>query len=181
MMARTTGDKLSPVPFDHFFDLPHFTNILSTSCPQIHIYNHVNDLYDIPSTAKLVLLEPTKVNYTTLLYKHVLAAPGNWTTNFNNLMLGTQRARFPPTVEKPLLIAQAKPLLEFPLSYDDPHFVPHFGRILRFREDTRRIAASKIQSGSWATENGALHLRRAILRRTFEDRRGCHGSRMDTV
>ncbi len=57
-------------------------------------------------------------------------------------MLGTQRARFPPTVEKPLLIAQAKPLLEFPLSYDDPHFVPHFGRILRFREDTRRIAAA---------------------------------------
>jgi len=142
MMAITTHEKLSPVPFGHFFDLPHFTDILSTTCPQIHIYNHINDLYDIPSTAKFVPLEPTKVKFTLLLHDHVLAAPATWNTNFNNFMLAEEPDRFPPTAEKPLLIAQMKPLLEFPLSYDDPHFVPNFGKILRLREDTRRIAAA---------------------------------------
>jgi hypothetical protein len=32
-------------------------------------------------------------------------------------------------------------LLQWPLKYDDPAFVSQFGKILKFREDTRRLAA----------------------------------------
>ena len=41
-----------------------------------------------------------------------------------------------------MLVSLAAPLLQFPLTYDDPHLVAQFGRILRFRPDVRRIAAT---------------------------------------
>jgi hypothetical protein len=41
----------SQVPFTHLFDQDHFVATLGVSCPQLKIYNHTNELWELPSTA----------------------------------------------------------------------------------------------------------------------------------
>jgi hypothetical protein len=41
----------SQVPFTHLFDQDHFVATLGASCPQLKIYNHTNELWELPSTA----------------------------------------------------------------------------------------------------------------------------------
>jgi hypothetical protein len=140
MMALTSGTKSSPVPFGHFFDTAHFTSSLSAACPQMRVFSHINDLYDMPSTSPAIKINPLSFNHTVLIDKHILGNPGNWSLSFHQHLNYTHPV--PPTAAKPLLVTLPKPLLEFPLTYDDPHFVPAFGRLLRFREDVRRLAAA---------------------------------------
>lgn len=95
----------------------------------------------MPSTSPAIKVTPTtSLGHTALIDKHILANPGNWSSSFAQYLNHTHP--IPPSATKPILVALQKPLLEFPLSYDDRHFVPQFGRLIRFREDTRRIAAA---------------------------------------
>jgi len=127
------------VPFTHFFDLDHFTETLSTSCPQIHLYSHANDLWDKPSTAKAVILSPQDLS-TSFIAETVLANPANWSIAFKSYLNASHPQPF--SADKPVLVQLHNPLLQFPLSYDDPKFVANFGKILRFREDVRRLAGA---------------------------------------
>ncbi|CZS94898.1 uncharacterized protein RCO7_06506 [Rhynchosporium graminicola] len=145
LQTSTSGPKGTPVPFTHYFDLPYFSQTLSSVCPRISIVGHVNDLYNFPSTATPVSLHPTAVT-TSLLSGFILASPGNWSSEFKNFLNTTHPKPFSAAV--PVLVSLNAPLLQFPLSYDDPHFVASFGRILRFREDVRRVAAGVV----WAMD-----------------------------
>lgn len=64
----------------------------------------------------------------------------------------------------PVHITLETPFLQWVLHYDDPDFVSQFGKILRFREDTRRLAAGvlyemskkfgwKPDLANWTTES----------------------------
>jgi hypothetical protein len=129
-----------PVPFTHFFDLSHFNTSLTTSCPQIHLYSHANDLWDKPSTAQPVLLSPSTLS--PLLYETILLAPQNWSSAFKSHLNSSYTRPISPTV--PVLVELHLPLLQFPLSYDSPNFVANFGKILRFKPEIRRLAASVV-------------------------------------
>jgi hypothetical protein len=53
----------SQVPFTHLFDQDHFVAALGSACPQLKIYNHTNELWELPSTAKsytLVRIYPSQ-------------------------------------------------------------------------------------------------------------------------
>ncbi|KAH9207081.1 hypothetical protein DL95DRAFT_314324, partial [Leptodontidium sp. 2 PMI_412] len=141
LLRTTTSPEGTPVPFTHYFDLPHFTTTLQSTCPQIQLISHQNDLFNLPSTATPVPLIPTSIT-TSLLGGFILGAPGNWSENFHSFLNITHPV--PPSAAKPILVSLAAPLLQFPLTYDDPHLVAQFGRILRFREDVRRIAATTL-------------------------------------
>jgi hypothetical protein len=127
------------VPFTYFFDVEHFTTTLSAACPQIHIVPHRNDLWDQPSTGKAVLLSPEKLS-ETFVAQTVLASPGNWSSAFKEYLNTSHQSPFSASI--PVLVSLEKPLLQFPLSYDDPLLVANFGKMLRFREDVRRLAAT---------------------------------------
>ena len=45
------------------------------------------------------------------------------------------------TEERPVLVSLYKPLLQWPIDYDQPAFIACFGRILKLNEDVRRLAA----------------------------------------
>lgn len=139
LLNTVTAPKGTPVPFTHYFDLEHFTSTLQACCPQIHLYASQNELFDIPSTAKAIPLNPTSIT-TSLIDGYILGSPGDWYANFRAFMK-IQRP-VAPTAEKPVLVNLGSPLMQFPLSYDSPHFVAHFGRILRFRPDVRQLAAT---------------------------------------
>ena len=73
----------SRVPFSHFFDLPYFTTTLSSSCPQITIIPHTDDLWDKPSTSPAVPISPNHFPSTPqlpLLHNSILAKPEDWTS-----------------------------------------------------------------------------------------------------
>ncbi|PVH79122.1 hypothetical protein DL98DRAFT_371109, partial [Cadophora sp. DSE1049] len=141
LLRTTSSPDGTNVPFTHYFDLDHFSTTLQTTCPQIHLIAHQNDLFDLPSTATPVPLVPTSIT-TSLLGGFILGEPGNWSTSFHSFLNITHPV--PPSAAKPVLVSLAAPLLQFPLTYDDPHLVAQFGRILRFRPDVRRIAATTL-------------------------------------
>ncbi|TVY37080.1 hypothetical protein LOCC1_G007119, partial [Lachnellula occidentalis] len=128
------------VPFTYFFDLEHFTTSLSEACPQLHIISNRNDLWDQPSTAKAVMLAPQDLSDSFVARTTVLASPGNWSSAFMKFLNTSHPAPFSASV--PVLVSLDPPLLQFPLSYDDALLVGNFGRMLRFREDVRRLAAT---------------------------------------
>ncbi|KAL2060327.1 hypothetical protein VTL71DRAFT_9722 [Oculimacula yallundae] len=145
LRTSTSPEAGTHVPFTHYFSLPHFTSTLNALCPQITLISHQNDLFNIPSTAKPVPLIPTSIT-TSLLSGFILGAPGNWSSEFHAFLNITHPLPF--NAQKPVLVSLASPLLQFPLTYDDPHLVAQFGRILQFREDVRRIAAGVV----WALD-----------------------------
>ncbi|PBP27719.1 alternative oxidase [Diplocarpon rosae] len=136
-----------PFPFSHFFDLSHFTTHLSSACPQISLIHHLNDLFYLPSTARPIPLNPTSFEPASALVNgSILSQPGNWSANFADYL--SIEHPTPPSADLPLLISVAPSLLSFPLSYDAPHLVSSFGRLLRPNPDVRRVAAAVL----WALD-----------------------------
>jgi hypothetical protein len=135
-LTAITTDRI--VDFPHLFDLQHFIRSLQEGCPQMKVYNHRNDLYNLPSTAKSLLLAPQDLS-REFIHGKVLAHPSEWHKDFNEWVHSqtTSLSR-----KHPILVDFNTPLLQFPLSYDEPAFVQNFGRILRFRPDATRLAAA---------------------------------------
>ncbi|KAG0650723.1 hypothetical protein D0Z07_2317 [Hyphodiscus hymeniophilus] len=135
------------VPFTYLFDQAHFTTTLGAACPKMHIYDHQNDLWDMPSTA--IPVHIPRAQLTSLYHTQaetVMLSPANWTTAFNDLLNTSYPRAF--STSKPVLVSLESPLLQWPLSYDQPAFVATFGRILRFNEDLRRLAATVVYAMS---------------------------------
>lgn len=118
---------------------------LTTACPQISLYHNQSDL-NLPSPPEETLCNAEDL--ATSLHPvatTVIEAPGNWSSAFHSWLEATA----PPfSARKPTLVTFFTPLLRFPLDYDDPAFVATFGRILRLREDVRRLAATVLYSMS---------------------------------
>lgn len=134
------------LPFTHFFDLEHFTTSFRTACPQIRLYEHKNDLWDQPSTAKDYECNPHELSAkhhptaTTLIDE-----AEHWRGAFYKWLNETA----PPFSEsRPVLVTFPMQLLRFPFNYDTPEFIATFGRLLLIRKDVRRLAATVLYSMS---------------------------------
>ncbi|KAE9381952.1 hypothetical protein N431DRAFT_360479 [Stipitochalara longipes BDJ] len=138
------------VPFSHLFDLSYFTSTLSSSCPQITIIPHINALWDKPSTSPALSISPNHFPskpHLALLHNSILAKPENWTSAFK-LHLNATHPR-PPTSQLPVLVKLfPPPLLQFPMSYDSPHFIANFGKLVRTNEELRKIAGTVLYAFS---------------------------------
>jgi len=53
----------SQVGFSHLFDQDHFVTALGSACPQLKIYKHTNELWELPSTANSYSLVRTYQSY----------------------------------------------------------------------------------------------------------------------
>lgn len=143
MIARSESDLRAIttnkiVDFSHFFDPEHFERSLQKGCPQMKVYRHRNDLYNLPSTTRSLLLSPQDLS-KEFHHGTVLAHPSDWRKDFDEWVYSKTT---PVTRKQPILVEFNCPLLQFPLSYDEPAFVQNFGRILKFRLDTSRLAAA---------------------------------------
>ena len=127
-------------PFDYFFDEKHFRYAINTHCPQMHIYNKVDD---IPNAAKLLKIEEF---YPKDLNVDLDGCDGRGVNRHLDLF----RAKFHhwlktkrwPTAEEPVTIRlKWATFFEWPIYRDGPEFATTFGDILRIREDIKDLAA----------------------------------------
>jgi hypothetical protein len=133
----TTAQEETTKPFEHYFDLEHFKSSLATACPQISLISHVHELWDKPSVAKPIVIEPYQIG-TAVVEDKIIADPENWQDQFKQYLNASHPKPF--SAEKPVLVSLVPPFLQFPLYYDDPHLVANFGKLLRFRADVRILA-----------------------------------------
>lgn len=130
------------IPLEYFFDRDHLENALATHCPQMKIYRSMSDgdLYDHPG-----LLHPPRMNLGDLTNEFmagsVMSKPQELAEKINAFM----DSKSPPRERKyPFRVHLMTPSFAFPTSYDPPDFADNFGRILRIREDARRLAAAAL-------------------------------------
>ena len=102
------------------------------------LYDSVDDLREYPTAAVPIVVDPGELTKDRL-YGYVLSDPGKWRGLFDKFLKSETPNGFSPT--SPVLV-QIQGLLQFPRTYDSPDFVHNFGRIFRFREDARTLAAS---------------------------------------
>lgn len=137
------------VPFDSFFDHDYFVKTMSRDCPQMTIHQSMDELWDIPSLAQGIDVDP---HY--LLENHdfnvMITEPEKWREAFDEwlsehlkepqyaLMDHRLSAKLPVRVN----INGHKTLFSFPIQYDPPEFVENYGRLMHFRPNIHRLAAT---------------------------------------
>jgi hypothetical protein len=87
MIARSETDLRAIttntiVDLSHLFDLEHFITSLKEGRPQMILYNHRNDLFNLPSTAKPLELISQDLSHD-FIHDTVLAHPSDWRKNFD--------------------------------------------------------------------------------------------------
>jgi len=125
--------------FDYLFDQKHFKKTMKRFCPGMKVYEsheEVRTEQDGVAVGPLELIPDRKDR--VLGNSEVAAWEGYWekwlrnqeATNADKLSSGPIPVEFP------------SPLFHWPTDYDDADFVKSFGRVIQFREDTRRLAAT---------------------------------------
>ncbi|KAK0731620.1 hypothetical protein B0H67DRAFT_597472 [Lasiosphaeris hirsuta] len=127
-------------PLDYFFDFAHFNQTMSKFCPQMKIHRSMDDLYQVPSVLN---------GYETNLEKlHTQIVNGSVITNVTvwsgQLKSFVDEVSPPAKRTHPVRFHLDVTNWAFPTSAHNPTFVQHFGRILRIREDARRVSASAL-------------------------------------
>lgn len=126
------------IPLDYFFDKNHLNYSLSTYCPQMKVYSSINDLYNQPNVQ-----QPIKFGVTDLTESFVNASVIEHPEEIPRQLKEFLDKQSPPDKRKyPVRFHLSATVFRWPTAYDPPEFVRNFGRILRIREDVRRIAAS---------------------------------------
>ncbi|OAF62102.1 hypothetical protein VC83_01673 [Pseudogymnoascus destructans] len=125
------------VPFDYFFDLEHFKASLALACPQMALYT--------TAPGDLVLNPPIDLSPQHLLSETfaatVILRPEKWRPAFDGWL-----SEHPPIAPGRSTISLATPLLNFPIYSDPTAFMTSFGRLLRIREPSRRLAAAAVHA-----------------------------------
>lgn len=126
------------IPMDYFFDIPHLVNSLATHCPQMKVYKSMGELYQQPS-----LLHPPKMSIGDLTQDFVAGSVAKKPEELANKIKEFMDNKSPPRDRKyPFMVHLMTPTFFWPTAYDSPDFTNNFGRILRLREDVRRLAAA---------------------------------------
>ncbi|PQE31878.1 alteRNAtive oxidase protein [Rutstroemia sp. NJR-2017a WRK4] len=143
-LEKRKKENVAHVPFSHLFDLDFFQTSLSSACPRIKFIPHANDLYAAPST------QPHSLDPGSLLedklpqpFESLLAYPQAWASNFT-LWLNATQPSF--SAQAPVRITIQPSLLHWPLNHDSPHFVAHFGRLVRPTLEIRTLASTILYS-----------------------------------
>ncbi len=124
-------------PLDYFFDFNHLNRSLVEFCPQMKVYRSMDDLYDVPSVQKAhdisVRVLPVDFEKNTIINDTSVLA--------QQIKAFVDKASPPSKRTHPVRFHLATTNWAFPTSADSPAFARHFGRLLRVREDDRRLAA----------------------------------------
>jgi len=129
-----TGERTS---MDYMFDVPHFTESIRLSCPQLHLYEKAEDIPNRPDQSHLVSLLPESI--INDIPKTGLTRPEQWRPTFYAWL-----AQFESPYET-RVIELARSYLQYPIYSDGEDFALSFGSILKFRADTRVLATTTLR------------------------------------
>ncbi|KAF8851043.1 hypothetical protein BDZ45DRAFT_661063 [Acephala macrosclerotiorum] len=143
--------------FTYMFDLAHFLDSFSTACPRVKIYQNTNEL---PTSLTTNTAEPNTC-YAPSLSKQfnpvaatLIEKPKYWREQFD-IWLNKNVPPFAHAYPTLVTFSNNDLFVSFPMSYDSPEFIASFGKLLKFREDLRRLAATVLYALS---DTYGLHL-----------------------
>ncbi|KAJ0158756.1 hypothetical protein CTA2_10961 [Colletotrichum tanaceti] len=128
------------VPLDYYFDMDHLRNALATHCPQMKVYESMDDLYNVPEAVSALQFSIGDTN-DNWLNGNVMAEPGRWHQQFHEFL----DEKLP--VKKrtnPFRVHLKRTQWTWPTAKDTAPVASSFGRMLRIRPDARRLAASAL-------------------------------------
>ena len=131
------GGPVRADPFDHFFDFQFLNQSLSQSCPQMKVYRSIDDLWDVPS-----IQIPNHISLNSIHARLI-----NTTVVYNTSALSQQIETYvnemspPKERTRPVRFHLDVTNWAFPMISSHPELRRHYGRILRIREDLRRLSA----------------------------------------
>jgi hypothetical protein len=127
--------------FSYLLDLDLFTRSFNTACPQVKLYQTDADLPASVTPETYFHLTPVDLAPKLQALTLIDMPRPEWRRAFDAwLRNDTQVPDFPR--ETPTCVYMTNCLLRWPFMYDTPEFVATFGRILRIREDMRRLAGA---------------------------------------
>jgi hypothetical protein len=130
-------ETATEVPLENMFDREAFNRHLREGCPQMHVYDRLQDFpsYREPEVESLSLVgdqfEPDHP-------REGLTHPENWRQSFDEWLA---HCSVVIRNDAPVHIKVEQAFLEYPVRADGEAFAGEFGKILSFRKDTRELAA----------------------------------------
>jgi hypothetical protein len=126
---------------EYMFDKPHFIHSLRHSCPELKLIDEMEQYSG--GRRRALLPENLETSHPTTGLEH----PELWRSKFNH-WIENIIPHYPQS--EPIVVDLEQSLLSWPTHFDGHAFTHSFGRILKFRPDTRRLATKTLkQLGHW--------------------------------
>jgi hypothetical protein len=140
------GDLFSTFfqPFEYFFDRDHFSYAMQTSCPQMKIFDSVEDIPNAVQVLRIDEFFPKDINIDLdgCDVRGVNRHLDMFHPTFHKWLNASRRV---PTLEDPVAIRlKWGTFFEWPVYRDGPEFAATFGDILRLRKDVHELAAKTL-------------------------------------
>lgn len=140
----TDIETTTEVPLEHILDRQTFVTHLTGACPGMQLYERAEDFpFYAQRRAEIDLVgSQFEPDHPTT----GLTAPQDWRGQFDAyLEQQQQQAAVFDDATKPVHVKLGQSFLEYPARADGDGFYREFGKILSFRNDTRRLAAKVVQ------------------------------------
>lgn len=136
-IAKIRTDETADI--DYMFDREHFRESLRLSCPQLDLYDALDDIPERESAQEPLELLPES------LLEHIprtgIENPQEWRKAFYTWL----EQYTTPDITNPVVIEFTRSYLQYNIHSDGSDFATNFGRILQFRKDIRTLAAIAVK------------------------------------
>lgn len=137
LKPNTGKGPVRGAPFDYLFDFNHLNRTLHSLCPQMKVYHSIDDLYDVPS-----VMNAQNINLRTfnihIRNRTVISDTSELSQNAKTYV---DTVSPPENRTRPVRFHLAVTNWAFPVSDDGPVVERTFARLIRAREDARRLSA----------------------------------------
>lgn len=134
------GGPIRGIPSSYFFDMDHLNSALSAYCPQMKVYQSLDDLYDVPSVLNPKIFEVRSFT-SEFVNGTVLRNPHGVGQQFHEWL---DRESNPEKRRYPFRVHLESTMYTWPTGADDADVIRNFGRMLHVRRDARRLAAQAL-------------------------------------
>ncbi|KAI2622295.1 hypothetical protein GGR54DRAFT_629858 [Hypoxylon sp. NC1633] len=145
------------LPFDYMFDEKHFKDAFTTSCPQITLYNDVEDIPGVGSKPNIEHINPKKFgDRDGCDWRDQNRHTDQFGDRFRAWLNDPKNGQSPPSEDHPRLIRFDWGVLWDWLIYrDGPEFANTFGGILKFNDKVLRLGNTALKRmRAFAQTNG---------------------------
>ncbi|KAK3329046.1 hypothetical protein B0H66DRAFT_11538 [Apodospora peruviana] len=138
IIPTTGGGPPRGEPFDYMFDFGHLNQTLSRFCPQMKVYQSMDDLYDVPEvfTARPITLGGMQVMTVNSTVIEDMSLLPQQIKSYLDMSSPPEARRYP--IRFNLEVTN----WAFPTAFDKPSVARNFGRLVRINGNARRIAAT---------------------------------------
>lgn len=126
--------------FDSMFDEAHLKKTLKRFCPGMKVYGSTDKIQTDQDSVFLAPLDLVRNHQDTWVLTENEAR--SWNGYFEKWLLNQEATNADKLSSGPIPVEFESPLFHWPVYYDGGDFARSFGRVIQFREDTRRLAAT---------------------------------------